>query len=196
MNLINTHSGKSEIHVIRILPATDETLDGFGELTDHYEDIWSGKENEPEQPGYISNFWWKGNFLYFENETTDEKRLTGRSDLLPSDSFQREYLLMWNTVCHMDERQLFYPLRGEDYIIPLARAAGSTKPNDFIAFFVSGGKGIYLNNGTWYNGIIPLADRASFYMHTGRSENTLEVDYTRQADSMMAIDLQAAKNIK
>lgn len=155
-------SGKLFWQETPIEVATDENIAPFGVLVDDHLEY----SEKPDSAGSIFNFWWKGNSIYFEDESENDRSLLGWS-VAPDEAEEvapnREQALLWNACQYPDSGQLYFPLRGEDFIIVLAEPQKDIKPRHFRSFYITGGKGIYIHPGIWHEGIVPLNERASFY---------------------------------
>jgi hypothetical protein len=56
---------------------------------------------------------------------------------------QRERALVWRANYHPDGGQLFYPLHGEGFIVPLALPGDDVTPEQFVSFYCDGKAGLY-----------------------------------------------------
>lgn len=69
---------------------------------------------------------------------------------------------------HPDGGQLFFPLDGSAFIVPLALPGDDLKPEDFVAFSFAGNLGLYIHPGIWHEGVFLRAERAQFYDEQGK----------------------------
>ena len=53
-------------------------------------------------------------------------------------------------------------------MIPLALPGDDVTPEDFVAFYVDAGQGIYIHPNIWHEGVFSLAEKASFYDEQGK----------------------------
>lgn len=168
--------------------ATDENIAAYGMLVDNHEEYSENSDSE----GSIFNFWWNGNTLYGEDEADHNKVLLGWS-LKPEEadktSITRDQVLLSSVGYCTDAGQLYFPLRGEDYIICLAQPGDHIKPENFRSLLVTGGKGIYINPGIWHTEIIPMNERASFYKH-GDTDNSIHINFTEKAGGFIVVPLK------
>ncbi|MBL6448697.1 ureidoglycolate lyase [Fulvivirga sp. 29W222] len=172
--------------------ATDKNIAPFGVLVDDYQEY----KEKPDSSGSVFNFWWKGNSIYSEDESKNDRTLLGWS-VVPEETegadLNRAQALLWNACQYPDAGQLYYPLRGEDYIIVLAESHSDIKPNHFRSFHITGGKGIYIHPGIWQEGIIPLNERASFYIQRD-TENQKCINFTEDMGSFLVIPLKTVRS--
>ena len=52
--------------------------------------------------------------------------------------------------------------------MPLALPGDDVKPEDFVAFYAPGDKGLYIHPNIWHEGVFPVAPRARFYDEQGK----------------------------
>ena len=172
-----------------LVKACNSSLKNYGELVENYKSypieivtwpqlgrrpIDSGTGNEAGTVSGNFNFWWEGDYFYGKNNAIDDQYLFGWSKN-PCDAkknhdkkLERKRVLIWHVNYHPDGGQLFYPLDGLPYVVPLALPGDDVKPSDFVAFYVDGGKGLYIHPYIWHEGVFPLAEKANFYDRQGR----------------------------
>jgi ureidoglycolate lyase/seryl-tRNA synthetase len=54
------------------------------------------------------------------------------------------------------------------------------KPEDFVAFWFKGDKGLYIHPGIWHEGVFPTADRGRFFDRQGKVHARISVDFPRE----------------
>lgn len=182
-----------QLYQCPVVPATADALREYGVLIDHFEDL--PEHSGEDKDSCVYNFWWKGNLFYHENETTGRVLHTGTSMLGGSDDtlLSRENVHIWEVFSLENAHQLFYPLRGEDYILPLGGVGKDAHPENFTAFYVSGGRGVYLHPSIWCNGIIPLTERASFYHQINGTTVYSSKNFSKELNSLLTVPLQQIK---
>ncbi|UII32475.1 ureidoglycolate lyase [Fulvivirga ulvae] len=173
--------------------ATDENIAPFGVLVDDHQEY----SEKPDSGGSVFNFWWKGNSIFSEDESENDSALLGWS-VAPEEAEEaeptRDQALLWHACQYPDTGQLYFPLRGEDYIIVLAEPHQDIRPKHFRAFHITGGKGIYIHPGIWHEGIIPLNERASFYKQ-GDTDNRVNMNFAEDMGAFLAIPLEKVRGL-
>ncbi|ELR70509.1 hypothetical protein C900_03668 [Fulvivirga imtechensis AK7] len=182
---------KLKLYECPVVAATVDTLREYGVLIDHFEDL--PEPGGDDKDSSVFNYWWKGNLFYSENETTGKVLQTGAS-LFEADGspLSRDKIYMWEAFSPGNAHQLFYPLRGEDYVLPLAKG-DNVYPEDFTAFYITGGMGVYLHPSVWCNGIIPLTERASFYHQINGTTTNMGFNFSKKLNTLFVIPLQKIK---
>ena len=113
----------------------------------------------------IFEFWWRGETLYARNNAVGDSYLFAWSNWLEEAATEgppglREQALIWRANYHPDGGQLFYPVRGAQFVVPLAPPGDDVKPEDFVAFRCDGTRGLYIHPNIWHGAVVPLADTA------------------------------------
>lgn len=193
-----------------VVDATDETLRGYGRLVEDPSQCeveivtWPVPGWRPMDPGTGNeggttkgefDFWWEGDVLYGKNNAVAENEyLFGWS----GDPFRarrevqtmpRDRVLLWHANYHPDGGQLFFPRNGESFVCPLALPGDDVKPEDFVAFRVQGGQGLYIHPNIWHEAVFPLADRARFHDEQGKVHARISVNFAREFGVLLGVKL-------
>jgi ureidoglycolate lyase len=193
-----------------LVHATRSSLEGYGTLvTDpdrHAVEIvrWPAQGWRPIDPGTgdeagttegIISFWWRGEVLYGRNEAVTDQYLLGwatdpaqASEGAPS--IAREEVRLWHVNYHPDGGQLFYPLDGLPFVVPLAKPGDDLKPEDFVAFYCDGSFGVCIHPGIWHEGVFPLAPKARFFDKQGRVHARVSCHLAREFGILLAVPLR------
>lgn len=195
---------------IPIVPATDETVNGYGWLVDDPEkcaieitrwpakgwrpvDLDSGDEGGTKEGVFSSE--WKGDILYGKNEAVGGHYLLGFSKLPEeadeSTSARPEKILIWHANYHPDGGQLFYPLDGQDYYVPVALPGDDIKPENFICFHVPGNKGLYIHADIWHEGVFALSGKQRFLDRQGAVHARVSVDFAREFGCLLEMKIES-----
>ena len=107
---------------------------------------------------------WRDNELIGRNEAVGGHYVIGFRDLpekvQPGVALSRDRVLLWHCNYHPDGGQLFWPLDGKPFVVPVAKPGDDLKPEEFVAFWSDGSFGIYIHPGIWHEGVFPVgADR-------------------------------------
>ena len=191
--------------------ASTETLQNYGELVDDYHSYpveivtWPQKGRRPvddgtgNEAGTVSgtfNFWWQGDYLYGTNQAVNDQYLLGWSknpgeaQKDPEKTVDHEFVLLWHVNYHPDGGQLFYPLDGLPFVVPLALPGDDVKPSDFVAFYVDGGKGLYIHPNVWHEGVFPLTEKASFYDKQGKVHARVSCNIAQEFGVFLSVPLK------
>ena len=195
-------------HETPVVMATDESLKGYGHLVDdpaaHRIEIvrWPAQgwrpvdTNSGDQGGVaegLFKFWWKGDTLWARNNAVGDNYLFGWSqwpDAAQADgpANPRDRFLVWRANYHPDGGQLFFPLDGQSFIVPLALPGDDVTPEKFTAFR-SEGRGLYIHPSVWHGPVIPLGDEGEFLDRQGRVHARVSVDFASEFGCYLSIPL-------
>ena len=170
------------LHTVPLVVATEKSVDGYGFLVDDPEqcDIeivrWPAQgwrpvdEDSGDEGGYVEGVFhgrWEGDVLYGVNDAVGGNYVLGfsvdpqqASETTPSQ--QREQVLLWHLNYHPDGGQLFYPLDGKPFVVPLALPGDDLTPDKVVAFWCDGSQGLYIHPNIWHEGIFPVEDEQKF----------------------------------
>jgi ureidoglycolate lyase len=193
-------TGVRRIHDTQLVLATADSLAGYGTLVEDPENFpieivrWPAQgwrpidENTGDQGGVaegLFEFCWKGETLYARNNAVGDSYLFGWSNW-PEEAAastagrQRERALIWRANYHPDGGQLFYPLDGRGFVVPLALPGDDVTPERFVTFYCDGARGLYLHPNVWHGAVVPLADEARFLDRQGRVHARVSVNFVKE----------------
>lgn len=201
-------------HEVPLELATADSIMGYGELVDDYTDYpieivtWPAQGSRPVDPGTGNQagttsgtfeFWWEGEVFFGSNSAVSDQYLFGWSRN-PGDAAHGtnvgvapERVLMWHANYHPDGGQLFFPLEREAFVAPLAMPGDDIKPEDFVAFYVDGGCGLYIHPGVWHEAVVPLTSRATFYDEQGRVHARVSCNFADEFGVFLSVPLRRPK---
>jgi ureidoglycolate lyase len=204
-------TGVRKAHESPLVAATDETLKGYGCLVDDPKTFaieivrWPAQgwrpvdKNSGDQGGItegLFEFWWKGEVLYARNNAVGDSYLFGWSNW-PEEAAEtdkpghvRERALIWRANYHPDGGQLFYPLDGQSFVVPLALPGDDVTPEKFVTFRCDGNRGLYIHPNVWHGAVVPLDDHAKFLDRQGRVHARVSVDFAKEFGCYLAAPLQ------
>ena len=91
-----------------------------------------------------------------------------------------ERALIWRANYHPDGGQLFYPLHGESFVVPLALPGDDVTPEKFTTFWCDGSRGLYIHPNVWHGAIVPFDDHAQLLDRQGRVHARVSVDFAKE----------------
>jgi ureidoglycolate lyase len=203
-------TGVRRAHETPLVAATDETLKGYGCLVDEPKTFpieivrWPAHgwrpidENTGNQGGItegLFEFWWERGTLYARNNAVGDSYLFGWSDwpedLASGDTrSRRQRALIWRANYHPDGGQLFYPLHGESFIVPLALPGDDVTPEKFVTFRCDGSRGLYIHPNIWHGAVVPFDDHAELLDRQSRVHARVSVDFAKEFGCYLAAPLR------
>jgi ureidoglycolate lyase len=193
-------TGVRRVHDTALVAATAASLEGYGCLVDDPKSFpieivpWPAQgwraidKNTGNQGGVVEGlfeFCWKGETLFARNNAVGDSYLFGWSNWPEEASAEapaakRERALIWRANYHPDGGQLFYPLNGASFVVPLALPGDDVKPERFVTFWCDGRQGLYIHPNVWHGAVVPLDDSAEFIDRQGRVHARVSVDFVKE----------------
>ena len=184
---------------MRAVDATAEALKGYGQLVDDAEGCnieivrWPAKgwrkvdEDTGDQGGTTEGIfasWWEGDVLLGRNDAVGgEYVLAYATDpaLARRDHTSApERILLWHANYHPDGGQLFFPLDGAPFLVPLALPGDDVKPQDFVCFRFDGRYGLYIHPEIWHEGVFATRGSQRFLDRQGAVHARVSIDFARE----------------
>ncbi|KAH8888003.1 hypothetical protein GQ53DRAFT_872132 [Thozetella sp. PMI_491] len=208
-----TNSGVATVFVLPVVQATAENVKGYGHIVDSPENFpieivrWPAQGTRPvdvnsgDQGGVtegLFEFWWKGDTLYARNNAVGDNYLFAWSKF-PEEAASdgaanpRDRALIWRANYHPDGGQLFYPMDGQSFLIPLALPGDDVTPEKFVAFRCDGGKGLYIHPNIWHGAVVPLDNHSRFLDRQGCVHARVSVNFAKEFGGYISIPLNAAR---
>jgi ureidoglycolate lyase len=203
-------TGVRRVHDTPLVAATAESLAGYGCLVEDPRNFpieivqWPAQGWRPidkhsgDQGGVtegLFEFSWKGATLYARNNAVGDSYLFGWStwpEEAPADrAAKRERALIWRANYHPDGGQLFYPLHGQSFVVPLALPGDDVTPEKFVSFWCDGRSGLYLHPNVWHGAVVPLEDEARFLDRQGRVHARVSVNFVSEFGCYLGAPLRA-----
>ena len=154
--------------------------------------------------GAFRLFWHDGN-LFGENmalATTANKYLLGLGSLpgqsagihSPSqniDNQRGDHVYVWYSDYHPDGGQMFFS-QHSPFVANLAPALGDTiTAEDFTAFYVEAGRGLYIHPGVWHNAVYVKPEHAptDIFGRQGKVHARISVRWTEEFNKVLRVPL-------
>ena len=193
-------TGVRRVHETPLVAASAASLAGYGCLVDDPRSFpieivqWPPQgwraidKNSGDQGGVtegLFEFAWQGETLYARNHAVGDSYLFGWSNWPEEASAERgtkprERALIWRANYHPDGGQLFYPLKGQSFVVPLAVPGDDVTPEKFVTFWCDGRRALYLHPNVWHGAVVPLDDEAEFLDRQGRVHARVSVDFVTE----------------
>jgi ureidoglycolate lyase len=198
-----------------LVQATSESIKGYGLIVDSPKDFpieivrWPAQgwrpvdDNSGDQGGTTEGMfelWWKGDNLWAHNEAVGDKYHFGWSQWPDEASAEsgtdkpRERILIWHANYHPDGGQMFYPMDGQSFVIPLAMPGDDITPEKFIAFRCDGGKGLYIHPNIWHGSVVPIDDYCRLLDRQGRVHARVSVHFAEEFGRYLSVPLHPVES--
>jgi ureidoglycolate lyase len=203
-------TGVRRLHETPVVAASNASLEGYGCLVEAPADFpieivrWPAQgwrpidKNSGDQGGVtegVFEFAWQGETLYARNNAVGDSYLFGWSNW-PEEAADsgrcppRERALIWRANYHPDGGQLFYPMHGESFVVPLALPGDDVTPERFVGFWCDGTSGLYLHPNVWHGAVVPLDDTARLLDRQGRVHARVSVDFPKEFGCYLSVPLR------
>ncbi len=202
-------TGARRVHDTPLLVATPESLKGFGLLVDEPRTFpieivqwpaqgWRAIDANTGNQGGVTEglfeFCWQGETLYARNNAVGDSYLFGWSTwpeaAARTSTVKRERALIWRANYHPDGGQLFHPLDGQSFVVPLALPGDDATPESFVTFWCDGRQALYLHPNVWHGAVVPHADAATFLDRQGRVHARVSIDFVREFGCYLGVSLR------
>jgi ureidoglycolate lyase len=204
-------TGARRIHETPLVTASAATLEGYGLLVDDPQACrieivpWPAQGRRPIDPNTgdqggiaegLFEFSWQGDILYARNNAVGDSYLFAWSTWPEKADAQRsarrrEQALIWRANYHPDGGQLFFPLNGQSFVVPLALPGDEVTPASFTTFYCDGSRGLYLHPNVWHGAIVPHADEAQLLDRQGRVHARVSVNFVTEFDCYLGCSLRS-----
>jgi len=203
--------GAAYAHRVPSVPATDDTLRGFGRIVRDFRAepvtivTWPQPGRRPLVPGtgneggivedcFVMER--RGEVQHAVNRAVGRSYVTGwftdpglaSEDRQPADT-SRIYTHEANY--HPDGGQIFAPRDRAGFVALLAKPGDDVTPADFIAFHCDGSFGIHIDPNVWHQPVFPVTSPAVFDDKQGRVHACVAVDFVAEFSCYLEVPLTA-----
>ena len=200
------------LHDVPLIVATDESVCGDGALVEHPDDIeieivrwpatgWRQVDDDSgNEAGWVEGTFhgeWQGDVLFGRNDAVSGHYVLGWSTTDPAASrtdqqtVGRERVVLWHLNYHPDGGQLFFPKDQKSFVVPVALPGDDLTPEQVIAFWCDGSRGLYIHPGIWHDGILPASDHQRFLDRQGRVHARVSCDLASEFGLYLCVPLTA-----
>ena len=200
------------LHDVPLIVATDESVQGYGALVEHPDDIeieivrWPATgwrqvdEDSGDEAGWVEGTFhgeWQGDVLFGRNDAVSGHYVLGWSTTDPAASRTdrqtagREKVMLWHLNYHPDGGQLFFPKDKSPFVVPVALPRDDLAVEQVIAFWCDGSRGLYIHPGIWHDGIFPVSDHQRFLDRQGRVHAQVSCDLASEFGHYLCVPLTA-----
>jgi hypothetical protein len=197
------------IRQVPLLIANADNLKGYGFLVDDPEKceveivtwpaqgwrpIDAGTGNEGGTVEGIFHCHWDGDVLMGRNDAVAGHYVLGWSQdpqqaQTDTQSAPREQVLLWHMNYHPDGGQMFFPQQNKPFVVPLALPGDDLQPEQIVAFWCDGSKGLCIHPNIWHEGIFPCLDRQSFRDRQGKVHARVSCDLGQEFGCYLGVPL-------
>ena len=200
------------LHDVPMIVATDESVRGYGALVEHPDDIeieivrwpatgWRQVDDDSgNEAGWVEGTFhgeWQGDVLFGRNDAVSGHYVLGWATTDPAASrtdqqtVGRERVVLWHLNYHPDGGQLFFPKDQKSFVVPVALPGDDLTPEQVIAFWCDGSRGLYIHPGIWHDGILPASDHQRFLDRQGRVHARGSCDLASEFGLYLCVPLTA-----
>lgn len=136
---------------------------------------------------------WQGNELRGRNEAVGGQYVIGFRN--PPDearqgvALAKGRVLLWHCNYHPDGGQLFWPIDGQAFVVPVALPGDDLSPESFVAFWSDGSFGLYIHPGIWHEGVFPIGPAGRFFDKQGKVHARVSCDLAHEFGVLLAVPL-------
>lgn len=199
-------------HDVPLIVASDEALEGYGCLVGDADDFeieivqWPAQGWRPvdagtgDEGGSVEGVFrseWRGQVLRAQNDAVGGDYILGWSEN-PASASERARagpparVLLWHLNYHPDGGQMFFPLEKKPFVVPLALPGDDIRPEDVVAFWCDGSRGLYIHPGIWHEGVFATAGSQSFRDRQGRVHARISCNIAREFGVFLNVPLALA----
>jgi ureidoglycolate lyase/seryl-tRNA synthetase len=193
---------------VPLIVADESTVAEYGRLVDDPDDCpieivqWPAQGWRPvdagtgDEAGTVEGTFrseWRGEVLYGSNDAVGGHYVLGWStdpgDARETADSDPERLLMWHMNYHPDGGQMFYPLDGKPYVVPLSLPGDDLTPDEVVALWCDGSRGLYIHPGIWHDGVFATSGSQSFRDRQGRVHARISCNFAREFGVFLSVPL-------
>lgn len=196
-------------HDVPLIVADDASVAPYGRMVDDPDACeveivqWPAPGWRPVDPGTgdeggtvegVFHSEWRGQVLRARNDAVGGDYVLGWS-VDPGDASEDESLdapqrvLLWHLNYHPDGGQMFFPLEGRPFVVPVALPGDDLVPGDIVAFWCDGSRGLYIHPSIWHEGVFVCSGAQSFRDRQGRVHARVSCNVAREFGVFLNVPL-------
>ncbi len=134
---------------------------------------------------------WQCDVLYGRNEAVGGHYILAHAQ--PPEPARTDHaasprrMMLWHANYHPDGGQLFFPVDGRPFYVPLALPGNDVTPQRFVCFRFDDRQGLYIHPDVWHKGVFCLAGTQRFFDKQGAMHARVSVDFARGFDCLLQV---------
>ncbi|MDJ0778084.1 MAG: ureidoglycolate lyase [Gammaproteobacteria bacterium] len=197
-------------HDVPLVVANEASVAPYGRLVADPDDCeieivqWPAQGWRPVDPGTgdeggtvegIFHSGWHGQVLRARNDAVSGDYVLGWSTN-PGEASEQvaeiepARVLLWHMNYHPDGGQMFYPLDGKPFVVPVALPGDDLQPADVVALWCDGSRGLYIHPAIWHDGVFASSGEQSFRDRQGRVHARISCNFAREFGLFLNVPLR------
>ena len=195
-------------HPVPLIAATDSSVEGYGCLVDDADNFnieivrWPAQgwrpvdEGTGDEGGFVEGIFhseWQGPVLRGKNDAVGGDYILGWScnpeDIEGATANTDSQVLLWHMNYHPDGGQLFFPLDGKPFVVPVAPPGDDLTLEKIVAFYCDGSRGLYIHPNIWHEGVFTCSGKQSFLDRQGRVHARVSCNIAREFGVFLQVPL-------
>ncbi len=197
-------------HQVPLIEATDDSVADYGCLVEDPEGFnieivrWPAQgwrpvdEGTGDEGGAVEGVFhseWQGPVLRGKNDAVGGDYILGWScnpeDIELADTMSQAQVLLWHMNYHPDGGQMFYPLDGKPFVVPVALPGDDLTLEKIVAFYCDGSRGLYIHPNIWHEGVFTCSGKQSFLDRQGRVHARVSCNIAQEFGVFLQVPLAA-----
>ena len=197
-------------HDVPVVLADDDSAAPYGRMVDDPDECrieivqWPAQGWRPvdagtgDEGGTVEGVFtsaWRGQVLRAQNDAVGGDYVLGWSTNPGAASEQAadeepQRVLLWHMNYHPDGGQMFYPLDGRPFVVPVALPGDDLVPGAVAALYCDGSRGLYIHPGIWHDGVFTCSGDQSFRDRQGRVHARVSCNFAREFGVFLNVPLR------
>ena len=85
---------------------------------------------------------------------------------------------------------MFFPIDNKPFVVPVALPTDDLKPDQVVAFWCDGSKGLYIHPNIWHEGIFPVDGKQRFLDRQGKVHARVSCDIGEEFGVYLSVPLK------
>jgi hypothetical protein len=189
-----------------LVVATAQSLRGYGRLVPSPETCeiqivrWPATGSRPVDPDcgdeggvtrgeFVSQ--WRDGVLHGANDAVGGAYVIGVASRPDGDDRggPGRRVLLWHANYHPDGGQMFFPVRREPFVVPMALPGDDVRPEHFVNFWFDGTQGLCMHPNIWHEGVFPCGGSGVFLDRQGAVHARVSCEFPREFGCLLSCAL-------